>query len=424
MKKLHIFTSAACNYIPKVRLLFNSLRQHHPEAVLHLALADEVPPGIDLSREPFDFVMNPSELDIPEWGGWAFCHSIVELATAIKPFYLLKLLARDDCGKVLYLDPDTVTFSRLDDILEALDEASITLTPHLIQPEADIGAVIDNEICNLKHGVFNLGFIGVANTFGGKRFARWWADRTYYFCRAETHNGLFTDQKWIDLVPALFDDWAVIRSPRHNVATWNLNSRPIVWDAVSGYRVCGEPLGFYHFTGFDSGAHEIMLNKYGRDSPDAARLVAWYKREAKKLGGDPLSRVHWRFGSYSNGVDIERFHRLIYRERVDLQRAFPYPFDAVADNSYYAWLMTQGKLEFPRLFDERESPNEMLRMSMVITPGFQPQHSSPGPGIGAYMLDAVRDPRFGLAMTKKAYRIIRGEGLSGLLARAKRRRSI
>lgn len=86
MSEIHVFTSAALNYIPKVRMLFQSLRHHHPEWRLHLALADELKPTIDLSTEPFDEVCTIADLNIPDWRGWAFCHSIVELATAIKPF--------------------------------------------------------------------------------------------------------------------------------------------------------------------------------------------------------------------------------------------------------------------------------------------------------------------------------------------------
>jgi lipopolysaccharide biosynthesis glycosyltransferase len=138
MKKLHIFTSAACNYIPKVRMLFRSLREHHPEAVLHLLLADAPTELLDLTQEPFDTVTSLVDLDVPHWQGWAFCHSIVELATAMKPLFLQKLLERDDCAKVLYLDPDMVVFSRLDEILKSLDEANITLTPHQVSPEQTI----------------------------------------------------------------------------------------------------------------------------------------------------------------------------------------------------------------------------------------------------------------------------------------------
>lgn len=371
MKQLHIFTSAACNYIPKVRMLFNSLREHHPEAVLHLVLADEKTELIDLSQEPFDEVVSVDELNIPGWKGWAFCHSIVELATAIKPFYLHKLLAREDCGKVLYLDPDIVVFSPLDDILSALDEANLVLTPHQIRPDTALDAVLDNEICSLKHGIYNLGFIGVANTPETRRFADWWYKRLYHFCRVEYHHGLFTDQRWIDLVPAFFTGVSVMRSPRHNVAPWNLSTRQVSLDG-GVYKVDGEPLGFYHFTGFDSGAHAIMAVKYARDNAAVQGLVRWYLERTRDLSHDPLSQVPWKYGTYTNGRKIEKIDRVIYRERVDLQRAFTDPFAVPADGSmcYALWLDTQGLREYARAL--RRGPKAALHhLTAPLTPGYR-----------------------------------------------------
>ena len=34
----------------------------------------------------------------------------------------------------------------------------------------------------------------------------WWCQRAYRFNRDDVPNGLFTDQRWMDLVPALFDE--------------------------------------------------------------------------------------------------------------------------------------------------------------------------------------------------------------------------
>ena len=41
-QQVHVYTSAALNYLPKVRTLFSSLRRHHPEWKLHLLVADEI----------------------------------------------------------------------------------------------------------------------------------------------------------------------------------------------------------------------------------------------------------------------------------------------------------------------------------------------------------------------------------------------
>ncbi|MDP2367487.1 glycosyl transferase [Rhodoferax sp.] len=418
MKKLHIFTSAACNYIPKVRMLFASLRQHHPEAVLHLLLADGATNLLDLSREPFDEVSTLAEMNVPHWRGWAFCHSIVELATAMKPLFLQKLLEREDCGKVLYLDPDMVVFSRLDDILASLDVANVTLTPHQVTPEQSISAIVDNEICSLKHGVYNLGFVGVANTDEGRRFAAWWAHRVYHFCRAEIPNGLFTDQRWIDLVPAFFTGVAIQRSSRHNVATWNITTREMTRDEQGQYWMDGEPLGFYHFTGFDSGAHKIMAIKNAGGNAAVHGLVQWYEDSTRALATDPLSQVPWAFERYSNGVKVEKVHRFLYRQRVDLQRAFPDPFDVSGSQSLYGWMTSQGPLEYAALFSPSTQGIEMAAMSNNVGLVFDPDGVQPsGVMIGRLLAGAIRNPGAGLRLARRGFEVLRTEGLPGVRRR-------
>ena len=149
MKKIHVYTSAACNYIPKVRALVESIKKYHPDWVVHLALSDEVPAGLDLSAEPFDEIHPISSLDIPDANGWAFCHTIVELSTAIKPFLLAHLLDRPDCAGVIYLDPDTVLFSPLNDVLEAIQHSNIALTPHQVTPEPNLAAIMDLSLIHI-----------------------------------------------------------------------------------------------------------------------------------------------------------------------------------------------------------------------------------------------------------------------------------
>lgn len=414
---VHVFTSAALNYIPKVRMLFNSLRLHHPDWKLHLLLADHLPDDLDTSQEPFDTITPISNLNIDDWKGWAFCHTITELATAIKPWMLEKLLLDSNDGdKVIYLDPDTVVFSPLPDILEALDEASIVLTPHQTIPEEGLAAVIDNEICSLKHGIYNLGFIAVSNTPSGRAFARWWAERTYYFCRDDIPNGLFTDQRWIDLVPAFFPGAAIMRSSRHNVATWNITTRELTKSQHGPILVDGEPLGFYHFTGFDSGAHRIMACKNGGDNPALHELVSWYSDQIRPLANDPLTHRAWAFGSFDSGTKITREQRLVYRCRRDLQTTYPDPF---IDGGYEQWWDMKAKSEYPKLFRKSTKAEALITLTTPLSPGFlgsKPQGS--GKIQAAHLLrQALLNPRTGLQLGRRAWEVLRQEGLGGVKVR-------
>ena len=78
-------------------------------------------------------------------------------------------------------------------------------------------------------------------------------------------------------------------------------------------------------------------------------LIKWYEQRTRDLGNDPLAKIAWAYSTFTNGEKISRCQRVVYRERVDLQATFPDPFDS---SGYESWWNTQGKTEYPDLFDE------------------------------------------------------------------------
>jgi hypothetical protein len=249
----------------------------------------------------------------------------------------------------------------------------------------------------LKHGIFNLGFIGVTRSDEGMRFAHWWGERTYALCRADVPNGLFTDQKWVNFAPVFFDGVAIVKSPRHNVATWNLTTRTMTGHFAGGFFIDDEPLGFYHFTGFDSGAHRIMAIKNATRNAAVRELIAWYAREIEVADNDPVSRTPWAFGRYSDGTTIEAWQRRLYRDRADLHDAFPDPFDA----KYLEWCRAEGRFQL--------SHDAALR--------------APLEGAAALRLAALAlAPRAGRSLRQRILRILRAEGVQGIVRRLRLRR--
>ncbi|WP_151702579.1 glycosyl transferase [Nitrincola alkalilacustris] len=333
---VHTYTSITANYLPKARVLAESIKRVDPSVTFHLVLADNLPSGFDLAQEPFDNVILADDLPIENFRPWVFSHTVVELCTAVKGLALETIFEKHGADKVFYFDPDMAVFSRLDELSGLLDHHSTLLTPHQTEPETSVAAIMDNEMASLKYGVFNLGFVGVRNSSEGRRFSRWWADRLLQFCHDDHPRGLFTDQKWVNLAPCFFEDIKVLRSPAFNVATWNLTNRKATGTMADGVLINGEPLGFYHFSGFDSGAQEIMLNKYGANSPALYELRNWYIAECELHGQSALGRLPSKFAFFDDGSVISKAHRLLYRERLDLQKAFPDPFSTVK-GGYKEW---------------------------------------------------------------------------------------
>jgi glycosyltransferase involved in cell wall biosynthesis len=243
-------------------------------------------------------------------------------------------------------------------LLNSFKDASVLLTPHQTEPEEAIDTIIDNEICSLKHGIYNLGFLGVKPSPEGLRFARWWRDRLHRFCRADIPAGLFTDQRWVDLAPAFFTDLHILRHPGCNVSTWNLSHRHIEGTLADGFTVNGLPLIFYHFSGFDSGDQAIMLGKYGRHMPAAHTLRQWYLSRTERTEDKTFSKRRWTYSFFSNGEAIAAEQRHLFRDRKDLQEAFPDPFEVPGPGvGFYYWYKAEVLGQRPSM--ESSSPPEL-----------------------------------------------------------------
>jgi hypothetical protein len=326
MTKVHCFTSASFSYIDRVRVLAKTLHQHHPDWELTLCLCDSEPPGFqfNLAKEPIDSLVRIGELGIPNLEQWIFMHDLIELCTAVKGLMLRRLL---DAGasKVVYLDPDIAVVNSLKAIEELLDRYEIVLTPHQLSPDEEKQAIIDNEIGSLKHGIYNLGFLGIANRPEGSRFAEWWQSRLQDFCYADPANGLFTDQRWCDHVPAMFSNAYILRDPGYNVASWNLSRRPITIEHDGSIRAAGNLLRFFHFTKILSeGA--IMLERYARSSIAVFELAKWYGDLLAENAAQGVPKGWWAFSNYADNSPIKKEERIAYRTRADLREAFPNPF--------------------------------------------------------------------------------------------------
>ena len=321
------FTSITNNYLPKAVVLADSLRKHRPDAPFYLILSDI--PSTELQRFASSFtkifLLKDLKLPVLNLEQWVFQHSVVELCTAVKGPFLLQALEELRADKVVYLDPDIVVLDHLQELDALLDAHSVIVTPHLVEPDRSLTAIVENEICALQHGVFNLGFVAVRNSPEGLRFARWWSDRLVHFCYDDIPNGLFTDQKWMDLAPAFFSDFHILRDNTYNVATWNLANRKVVKRPDGRLCIGGSPIKFFHFSGFDSGDQLTMLNKYGQHSPALFELRDWYITELERAGQSQLGKLPWGYDFFSNGQPIHREYRRVYRGRPDLIRDFPRP---------------------------------------------------------------------------------------------------
>lgn len=325
---IHAFTSFSYSYLNRARVWAHSLRRQHQDWILWAIITDKEPESFsfDLSNEPFDKMVTAEDLFGEETEQWLFGHDIVEACTAVKGRALQHIMAQKNAEKIFYFDPDTAVFNSMSPIVEILDEYSIALTPHQIdyEPADERTAIMDNEVGSLKWGVFNLGFVAVANNHEAKRFAAWWADRLHDWCHDRVDMGIFVDQKWCNLVPCFFDRVKIVRDPGYNVASWNLNQRKLSFDNNGNLRVNGHLLRFFHFTKLGP-IGDAMTSRYAKDNIEVYEIWSAYRRWIIKNTEIAIPKNYWHYGFFKNGEEIPKKIRERYRQCKDLQRRFPNP---------------------------------------------------------------------------------------------------
>ncbi len=336
-----IYTSCSINYLPKARALAESLKHHQPDARLTLCLNDTPPGWLKLEDEPFDRIWLPEDLGYDRC--WIFQHNVMELCTAVKGRALVKLMDEEDADLHLYLDPDVYLFHPLEPIKSYMDGKSIGLIPHILQAEeADIGVRL-TEMSVTEHGIYNLGHLIVRPDKNGRDFASWWAKRLDQFCFDDRERGLFTDQRWVDLVPAIFDGVGILRVPNLDVASWNLSGRKIrqnqPGDATS-FTVDDYPLITYHFSGTGpTGTHRRVREIFDPGNGATAEIERLYEAAIARHGQMALGGRACIYDRFNDGTMISHQARKLYRDHVDLQKAFPDPFaESTTRLTYQRWL--------------------------------------------------------------------------------------
>jgi hypothetical protein len=314
ISKMRVFTSCNLAYLPQAMVLLESLRKYHDDCLVTLVLVEEkrrFPTPIEMALRKFDQVMFPEDI----WGSERFKnlfpYTVVEACTAIKGPALAMLLEQD--LPVVYLDPDVVVFNRLDPILHYLDSASILLTPHQLDPINPEGwGELHDERVSLLTGVFNFGFIAVAPTDEGKSFAKWWKYRTTQHSFENPDFGLFTDQKWGNLVPVLFSETHILRHRGMNVASWNLHERNLCISNHGNYLVDADPLLFFHFTKGHRGVQPVIQKAV--HNCYVASIWRWYLEKLDEERAK-FSFTEWSYARYRDGQKqmIEQHSRRKFR---------------------------------------------------------------------------------------------------------------
>jgi glycosyltransferase involved in cell wall biosynthesis/2-polyprenyl-3-methyl-5-hydroxy-6-metoxy-1,4-benzoquinol methylase len=318
---VNICTIIARNYLAQARVLARSFKQVHPDGNCTVLVIDDPAGYIDPAAEQFELV-TIHDIGLPDAERMAAFYDVMELSTAVKPWLLRTLLGRDGVDSVSYLDPDIQVFSSLAKIEEEAVRHGIVLTPHFTEPLPRDGRKPSEEDI-LISGTYNLGFIGLGAGETAEALLDWWSERLENECLNDPANGHFVDQRWIDLAPSFWPDLFLLRETSYNIAYWNLPTRNLESDG-DGYRVDGEPLRFFHFSGYDPrrprdlSKHQNRV-KLGGD-PALRRICDSYGALLKEAGYEETAKWPYGWDSTANGLKIDRIARGMFRDGVETGR--------------------------------------------------------------------------------------------------------
>ncbi|MEM3846552.1 MAG: hypothetical protein QXU98_12730, partial [Candidatus Parvarchaeota archaeon] len=201
-------TIVSKNYLSQSLTLADSFKKHNPNWDFKILLCDMLEDKDDLnlmlllnSKDLFLIPIYELEnyLDMPLLEEMLFKYNVLEINTAIKPFFLEYLLKKG-YEKIIYLDPDILILDKFDEIDNLLDKYNIILTPHIRESFPNDGKS-QTDLNILLAGIYNLGFIAVNSSEETRKFLKWWQLKLEDGCFVDIHNGMHVDQKWIDLTP-------------------------------------------------------------------------------------------------------------------------------------------------------------------------------------------------------------------------------
>lgn len=135
---------------------------------------------------------------------------------SMKPV-LMEFLLKDYLERVIYLDSDIYFFSDFGFLFEELRDSHILLSPHYRCSDPYVDAF--NFGLNFLEGLYNGGFIG--GTKKGIPALQYWASLCLYKCEKESEQGFYDDQRYLDILPVVFEGVNHIKHKGCNIANWN-----------------------------------------------------------------------------------------------------------------------------------------------------------------------------------------------------------
>lgn len=351
---MNFCTTIARNYLPYARVLAESLREFHSEVSVTTLLLDDPEKSVRSESEPFE-VLHVEDLGVPSLGEMIPRYGPVDFSAMVRP-WLLKRMLETDSDHVVYLDPDIQVFAPLADVAEAAKKHGIALVPRVLEPMPRDGERPTEQEVSAA-GAYDIGFVALGAGEVSSRFLDWWSKGILEVCSREEvqplassgerwhreaqPSALFADRRWVDLIPNMFPNTKVLRTPGLDAAYWNLHARKLEKD-VDKIVTNGEILKALHFSGFtpeyphwlSMHATRVKLS----ENPVLAELCSSYAQRLAERRYGESSDPPYRYDTLPNGIPHDEVLRRLYGEAIDSGEDFGDIFEPEGADKFLRWL--------------------------------------------------------------------------------------
>lgn len=306
MSKTIVVTTCSASHLGQAKGMLESVLEHNPGYTVLIGLVDRLEGRVTADYYAPALLMETHELELPAFEAMLKRYDVFELSCALKSFFAAAAFSRYGADNVIFLDTDMLAFDSFRFLEQELDEHPILLTPHIRTPmPADGKRPFEREM--LKNGIFNAGFFALRKGGVTDSFLKWWQERMVDQCYVNLKEGMFVDQKWLNLVPVFFPATKLLDHPGCNVAYWNLHERLIV-EKEGKYFVNDQPLLFFHYSGYSMQHPETVSRHQDRidmqRNPALVSLFARYHELLLKNGH--LEKLKLEYGNRRKGFSLWR----------------------------------------------------------------------------------------------------------------------
>ncbi len=226
---MDFITITTKNHLDKTLTLFDSILAYDSTSTLHILCVNGVVPACLTANRPNlrtytidSLLLADSDvafrvrLALAKYGDIKAGGNYDLLRWSIKPLFAQYMRKLRGFKTLVYIDNDVYFHADYKFIGRLLDDCNVLLSPHWrpIKPTSD-----GSWKYNFIHGQYNAGFVGFGESCD--KFLDWWSEMCMIACEQNPAEGLWVDQKYLDVVPLYFKNTKILEHLGCNVAAWN-----------------------------------------------------------------------------------------------------------------------------------------------------------------------------------------------------------